>query len=494
MSDQNDINRNSPKEIVNDPKAMNDENDINRNLPLKSLLGDLRKTSLIFKDTISTFEGPLELKKLNKTLSDKYSKAPELKMNAQALVDLAITWKQIKDNRKYDDLTRREFIMLCSLPDATKEEAFLELLNSWEEKIPFRALPVLLATIHDTWEENANQKSLCYFFSKFVKGYSGNRAYLNAWAKNNNMYLSQEGIKEFAWLLSTEHYDIPTLCSQYHLPSSSSTFVELIRKQAMDNLIKELGKISQYNHTVWNYLFEDLIQPIDFEQLSELILIADKYTKQGNQEAEELLKQWFLNPDHFGDPRIYPGNWELKITQRAKETFIQWLSKEDLAFFFNLLLKKGEDEHGRRAFWEQYLGHVVSSRVLLSDEDWTRNRQVLQDMSKTNKTLPGRIKDNTSAFIMQTKKLVIIEFSEKGNACYLFSKLSMPKTLAQDLTQLYQKNKVFEKWRLIDTKIPELTMNDLRLGIPSVKLRHAPPDGWQTKPRRWLDSQGIRPC
>jgi hypothetical protein len=306
------------------------------------------------------------------------------------------------------------------------------------------------------------------------------------------MYLSQEGIKEFAWLLSTEHYGISTLCSQYHLPSSSSTFVDLIRKQAIENLIKELKKTSQYNYAIWIYLFEDLIDTRDYQQLSELILVADRYTKQGSQEAEEFLKQWFLDPDHFGDPRIYPGNWELKISQAARDTFIQWLSKEDLAFFFNLLLRKGEDEHGRRAFWEQYLCHVVSSRVFISDEDLARNRYVIQDMRNENKTLPARIEENTSAFMMLTSDLIIIEFSEKGNAAYIWHRNDIPKTLEYDLARLYEKNRIFAKKRMINSQLPTLTANNYQVGESSVRFPHHP--GWQQRTRIWLDAQHIRPC
>lgn len=456
---------------------------------LELILRKLKRTVKVFESNSYLLPKPDQLKRDNKILSDKYANTQMSEFDRQTTEQLQRKWQEIKSIGIFQEFSRREVIILCSITNIVKEEPFLKLLENWESSFPLRGLQYLLASIHECWGENPHQEELCYAFRKILKGYAGNRPYLQAWSKNSKMYLSEEGVKEFAWLLTTENYDLPTLCQKYFLPSSSSRFVELIRVKAVNNAIEELRRSGEYNPAFWQYLFNSLIRKTDFEQLSNLIKIVNSY---GNSDAEEFLKQWFLNPDYFGDPRIDTGYWN-PIDETAKNIFIKWLSKEDLEFFFNLLLRKGEDEHGRREFWQQYLGHVVSSRVLISDEDLARNREVIREMRQENKTLPGRIKENTSAFIMQTKNLVIIEFSEKGNACYIFNKSDLPRALEYDLNHLYERNKVFARGRLIKTSIPQLTKDYLGINDPSVRFSHSPPSGWQAKPKRWLELQGIRP-
>jgi hypothetical protein len=460
--------------------------------PLIPLVNQLKESGNLSLNKTIDLPPPIELKRQNKILSDKYSQVSIPFTDPKTVEMTKAMWVERKASKDYLSISKKEFVILCSQPDISAEEAFNELLKAWESQIPLRALPVLLATIHETWNQNPNQKSLTYLFQKTLNDYASNRDYLQTWNQNSQMYLSDVGIQEFAEIMATEFYDIPTLCSKHHLPSSSSEFVELIRQRTINILINKLKKSSQYAFLIWEYLFSDLIQKTDYPALSELIILADRYSKVGHSGAEEYVKQWFLNPENFGDPRIFPGNW-VKIEQQARYIFIQWLSKEDLAFFFNLLLKKGTDEHGRRQFWEQYLYHVKSSRILVSDDDWLKNRDLLKDMAKENKTLPGRLKENTSAFIMQMKDYIVIEFSEKGNAGYIWHKNHLPRSFAEVLPHLYDSKRTFSRASMINSNLPSLLKDNYRLREHSVRFSHTPNPGWQLKVKNWLNAQGITP-
>lgn len=461
-----------------------------RTHPLITLMNQLKASGNHFLTKAIELPPPIELKRQNKRLNDKYSQVSIPFTDPKTVEMTKAMWIERKANKDFLSISKKEFVILCSQPDISAEEAFNELLKAWESQIPLRALPVLLATIHETWNRNPNQKSLTYLFQKTLNDYAGNRSYLQTWKQNSQMYLSDNGIKAFAEIMVSEFYDIPTLCSKHHLPSSSSEFVELIRQLTINTFINKLKKSSQYDFYIWEYLFSDLIQKTDYQALSELIILADRHSKAGYSGAEEYLKQWFLNPENFGDPRIFNGNW-VKIEQQARYIFIQWLSKEDLAFFFNLLLKKGADEHGRREFWEQYLYHVISSRVLVSDDDWSRNEALLKDMGKENKTLPGRLKENTSAFIMQMKDYIVIEFSEKGNAGYIWHKNHLPRSFVEILPQLYNRKRIFTRSLMINPSLPSLLKDNYQLREHSVRFSHT--SGWQIRVKNWLNAQGIIP-
>jgi len=446
----------------------------------------------IMKDLSNPAHGvlptPKELIKINKQLSDLYGTAPTLKNDIQSEKSARESWEMTKSSQNYKEgLTRREFLTLCGMSEVVREPEFLDLLEEWDEKFTNMAIPLLLSSLHQTWGENPYQGNICYFLNRHLSKYNGNRGYLELWSKNKELYLSEEGIKEFAWVLKNEKYSLSQLANQYQLPSSSSLFMDLIRKEALREMIRELKTTSTYAKSSWDYLFEQLIQKHDYPELSELIRIADRYA---DRDAEEFLKQWFLELDRFGDPRIYNGNWDSKIDSNARDIFIRWLSKEDLTFFFDLILKKGEDEHGRREFWLQYISDVVTSRVILSDEDWNRNRQILSEMKEANKTMPARMHDPTSTFIMQTKKFVIIEFSEKGNACYIYSKDDLHKSLVSTLSSLYDRKKVIAKSDLTRPYLPLLTNNDAQFDALSIRVIHN--SGWQRRLKSWLEIKGIR--
>ncbi len=82
------------------------------------------------------------------------------------------------------------------------------------------------------------------------------------------------------------------------------------------------------------------------------------------EEVREGLKQLALNK--FGDPRL-PVNarrW-FGVQSEARAKLLEWLSRADIAFFFEHVLPKGRDPHGRKDFWLKYLKQVKQSRPLL---------------------------------------------------------------------------------------------------------------------------------
>ena len=130
--------------------------------------------------------------------------------------------------------------------------------------------------------------------------------------------------------------------------------------------------------------------------------------------------------ERLGDPRLNrnQGNWR-SVAKEAQKRYLSWLAVETLQFFFDAIVPKNDENRRRADFWLKYAerpGLIKDFQVALSDEDVYRLRRSKQKMPDYARVTGG----NTSAFLMvfeaYQKEYVIIEFSETGNAAYVYER------------------------------------------------------------------------
>jgi hypothetical protein len=150
---------------------------------------------------------------------------------------------------------------------------------------------------------------------------------------------------------------------------------------------------------------------------------------------QEALTKLVLQDTRLGDPRL-PRNMKNWLSiQEASRWLLQWLSRADIHFFFEHVLPKGTDPHGRKTFWLKYVSRVLMSRPLLNRDDEARLRvtmQSLQDQMGHFGHIRGR---ETSAFLLDFGPVVVVEFSQVGNACFLYEKPNAEKVIPDFWTQ-----------------------------------------------------------
>jgi hypothetical protein len=133
---------------------------------------------------------------------------------------------------------------------------------------------------------------------------------------------------------------------------------------------------------------------------------------------QERFQAVVLGDNRFGDPRLrHNTNW-IGMREDAIEKFKSWLSRRDIIFFFQHVLPRGQDPHGRKDFWLKYVPSLKMSRPFLCDNDWYPLKGQLQ----TDKIEFGRINGNNSAFILDFGSIVVVEFSKVGGACFIYSR------------------------------------------------------------------------
>ena len=166
----------------------------------------------------------------------------------------------------------------------------------------------------------------------------------------------------------------------------------------------------------------------------------------------------------------------------TKEKFLAWLAKDTLQFFFDTLVPKNDTNRRRAEFWLEYAkkqGKIRDFQVAVSAED---RRKVRASRAQTIPSYSTISSGNTSAFLMVFEgygtEYVVIEFSETGNAAYIYERKEFEGSgvtlrsnsfhLSEDLKRREEaENRI---WHRTDTL-----------------------ERWETKARRMLAELGIRP-
>ena len=106
--------------------------------------------------------------------------------------------------------------------------------------------------------------------------------------------------------------------------------------------------------------------------------------------------------------------------EKARQRFIEWLSRADIVFFFDYTLPAGVDRQERRPFWLKYVHRIVRSRPLLCAEDYRRLEPQIRE-PKGGIGNFGRIRGTNSAFLLDFGNLCAVEFTHVG-ACYVYTR------------------------------------------------------------------------
>lgn len=198
----------------------------------------------------------------------------------------------------------------------------------------------------------------------------------------------------------------------------------------------------------------------------------------------QTLEDALVQHPRLGDPRLLHsrGNWD--VCPEARDTVIRWLSRRDLAFFFDFVMEDNEDPHGRREFWSRYIDQVMDSSVALCARDALRLRVQVQDRI-AHASVTGT--KDVSAFLMRfaaARHLLFVEFSQPGNALYVLDLRKFEKNLPLGIRSPFFHLRD-------DLKGGEKTRD--RVDSYEDSFIHRPTPEWQYKVADYLRGFGIRP-
>jgi hypothetical protein len=133
----------------------------------------------------------------------------------------------------------------------------------------------------------------------------------------------------------------------------------------------------------------------------------------------------------WGSPQIKTSKstWLFNVSTDVHNMVLRWFAKDDLEHFFKLLKYDGAVDQRRLNFWLEYVDHISFTRIVLGRDALYDNSVNFRDFRAVNK---GRLSEllsatsNNNAFIMRIQDYWFVEFTETGNACYIYSNEFIP--------------------------------------------------------------------
>ena len=141
--------------------------------------------------------------------------------------------------------------------------------------------------------------------------------------------------------------------------------------------------------------------------------------------------------DAWGNPWLArnEAKWSV-VSPEARKMVAEWLKLALMLKFFGLLADDGLNDTRRLKFWEAYHQSIHAMYFALGDtasrHAGSDFREVRNQMEGLRLTLTHSTAKN-NAFIMCIGEHVIVEFGEKGNACFIFHKDRLPFVLAGEV-------------------------------------------------------------
>mgnify|MGYP000553061962 FL=1 len=168
-----------------------------------------------------------------------------------------------------------------------------------------------------------------------------------------------------------------------------------------------------------------------------LAALLERYASTSQREkVHEVLKHLAL--DQWGNPQYESSAGWNNVNADTKKMVIQWFVRADLEAFFKLFSRTADVN--RFNYWIKFIDQISFSQIFLGPEALYSQRHEHMSFRHLNR---GRLKEligstpSNNAFLLKIDNVYVIDFSDTGNACFLFNILPYkeisPKIHVRDL-------------------------------------------------------------
>ena len=133
----------------------------------------------------------------------------------------------------------------------------------------------------------------------------------------------------------------------------------------------------------------------------------------------------------WGSPQIVTSKnrWLVNVSNDELGMVQSWFARDDLEHFFKLLKFDEFVDQRRLDFWLDYVDQITFTKMVLGKYALFNNSTDFKDFKQKNM---GRWSEllsaapSNNAFVMRIKDYWFVEFSEIGNACYVYEDNKLP--------------------------------------------------------------------
>ena len=393
----------------------------------------------------------------------------------QVEIEYVSQWNEVLAGQR-SNLEIRVVRSLCWNPAVATHPAFQSFLARSQFVPNAQSLQGMICSCHARWSRELALSDAVGKVRDHLNRYSGRNRLLNKWKSSASMIIGPKAHDILASALVKSTDGISGFCNRWGISIESSQFFQSAAEVASAFCLEQIDRIPEYRGFLlkellpWQGWFPNVLKNV----MSRVIL----HPARDNAELIEAITKLVRSDPRFGDPRLpHNGNNWIGM-DKASLRMQEWLSAADITFFFETVLPKGKDPHGRKAFWLRYVGcRGLRSRPLLSSSDKFRLRDVLLRKGAIASDFGRLLDEDTSAFILDFGSIMAIEFSAVGNACYLYEKRAAAEIVPDIWTSMPFSKSDLKRRSKIATRQP---------------ITHDRQNRWMNEIERLLAGYGVR--
>jgi hypothetical protein len=217
-----------------------------------------------------------------------------------------------------------------------------------------------------------------------------------------------------------------------------------------------------------------------FRDESIEVILTRYHACRGAPQDEEL-SHYVCQPSVWKNPKLKAAGiataWN-RVSDPVWHMVLNWVNERNLKEFFDILAARNKADEGRLAFWTKYMKQISWTRLVFGADTMAlkRNNPAVRELIAREEGAYAQLtgKREVDAFIMQIGSYLVIEFSKKPNACYVYEADRLPF-------------KQYDRYYHGGTE-------DLAVGYQvgcAARIVHTP--GWQARAELELRALGILP-
>lgn len=162
-------------------------------------------------------------------------------------------------------------------------------------------------------------------------------------------------------------------------------------------------------------------------------VILNRYHACKGAPPDERLRDFVCQPTVWKNPKLKAAGiataWN-RVSDPVWQMVLGWVNERNLKDFFDILAARNNADEGRLAFWSKYLKQITWTRLVFGADTMAlkRTNAGVRELIAREEGAYAQLtsKPEVDAFMMKVGSYVIIEFSKKPNACYVYQADQLP--------------------------------------------------------------------
>lgn len=172
-------------------------------------------------------------------------------------------------------------------------------------------------------------------------------------------------------------------------------------------------------------------KPAFRDEALEVILV--RYYACKETPPDERLRDFVCQQTVWKNPKLKSAGiataWN-RVPDPVWQMVLGWVNERNLKDFFDILAARNNADEGRLAFWSKYLKQIKWTRLVFGDDTMAlkRTNAGVRELIAREEGAYAQLdsKPEVDAFMMHIGNYLIIEFSKKPNACYVYQVDQLP--------------------------------------------------------------------